>query len=106
MNVQRKNDFESSSLDDDEPGVFSHSVAPLDPKNASTATWHKKKFDQLDVPWVHDMNTRDIYLSESAESPLEFFQRFFTGELWEFLAEQTNIRFMTKTSRTSDMTKE
>ena len=50
LDVQGENDFESSSSDDDETEVSSHSTAPLDPKNAKTVTWHKKEFDQPDVP--------------------------------------------------------
>ena len=106
LDVQGENDFESSSLDDDEPKVSSHSTATLDPKNAKIVTWHKKEFDQTDVAWLHDTSTRDIYLSESAESPLVLFQKFFTDELCWLLAEQTNIPFMTKTGRASDVMKE
>ena len=75
-------------------------------KNAKIVTWNKKEFNQLNVPWLHDTSTRDIYLSESAESPLELFQKFFTDEFCGLLAEQTNIHFMNKTGRASDVTKE
>ena len=40
LDVQGKNDFESSSSDDDEPEVSSHSMAPLDPKNEKNVTGH------------------------------------------------------------------
>ena len=97
LDVHGEKDFESSSSDDDEPEVSSHSTAPLDPKNAKIVTWHQTEFDQSDVPWFYDTSTRDIYLLESAESPLELFQKFFTDELCGLLAEQTNNCFVIKT---------
>ena len=105
LDVQGENDFESSS-DDDEAEVSSYSTAPLDPKNTKAVAWHKKDFDQPDVPWLHDTRTRDIYLLESSESPFELLQKFFTDELRGLLAKQANIPFMTKTVRASDATKE
>ena len=50
LDVQGENDFESSSSDDDEPEVSSHSTAPLHPKNSKIVTWYKKECDQPDVP--------------------------------------------------------
>ena len=82
---------------DDEPEVSSHSTAPLDPKNAKIVTWHQTEFDQSDVPWFYDTSTRDIYLLESAESPLELFQKSFTDELCGLLAEKTDNCFVIKT---------
>ena len=52
------------------------------------------------------MSTRYIYVLESAKSQLELFQKFFADELCGLLVEQTNIRFITKTGRASDVTKE
>ena len=75
-------------------------------KNAKIVIWHKKEFDQPDVPWLRDTSNGDIYLSESAKSALELFQKFFADELCGLLADQNNICHMTKTGRASDVTKE
>ena len=85
---------------------MSHSTAPLDLKKAKKVIWHNKQFGQPDWKWLRDASTRDANVSASYESALELFQKFFANELYGWLAEETNIRFMMKTGKTYNVTEE
>ena len=106
LDVQGENDFESPFSAGDEPEVSSHSTVPLDPKKCKNCYLTQKGIWSTGCPMAPRYEQGDIYLSESAKSALELFQKFFADELCGLLADQNNICHMTKTGRASDVTKE